>query len=30
MKLSQAGTKENIDLSLRNLPAWGLCDKVEL
>lgn len=31
MKLSQAGTKENIDLSLRrNLPAWGLRDKVEL
>lgn len=31
MKLSQAGTKEDIDLSLRrNLPAWGLCDKVEL
>lgn len=31
MKLSQAGIKEDIDLSLRrNLPAWGVCDKVEL
>lgn len=31
MKLSQTVIKEDIDLSLRrNLPAWGMCDKVEL